>query len=82
MSDSRLPRRIWWLGLFIVLCFVAVFLQLNNLQVLQANKLANSSRNPAVIAARYDQRRGDITSAEGTILAQSVKAAPGSAFEY
>ena len=82
MSDSRLPRRIWWLGLFIVLCFVAVFLQLNNLQVLQANKLANSSRNPAVIAARYDQPRGDITSAEGTILAQSVKAAPGSAFEY
>lgn len=82
MSDGRLPRRIRWLGLFIVLCFVAVFLQLNNLQVVQAHKLANSPGNPAVVAARYDQPRGDILSAEGTILAESVKAPAGSAYEY
>jgi len=82
VTDGSLPRRIWWLGLFIILCFVAVFLQLNNLQVLQSNKLANSPKNPAVLAARFDEPRGDITSAEGTILAESVKAPPGSAYDY
>lgn len=82
MSDGRLPKRIRWLGLFVVLCFVAVFLQLNNLQVLQSHKLSNSPGNPAVIAARFDQPRGDITTAEGTILAQSVKAPRGSAYSY
>lgn len=82
VSDGRLSRRIRWLGLFIVLCFVAVFVQLNNYQVVQAHKLATSPGNPAVIAARYDQPRGDITSAEGTILAQSVKAPKGSIYAY
>ena len=82
MSDGRLPRRIRWMGLFILLCFVAVFLQLNNLQVVQAHKLATSPANPAVQVARYDQPRGDITSAEGTILAESVKAPKGSIYSY
>jgi peptidoglycan glycosyltransferase len=82
VSDGRLSGRIRWLGLFVVLCFVAVFLQLNNLQVVQAHKLASSPGNPAVIAARYDQPRGDITSAEGTILAESTKAPPGSTYAY
>ena len=82
MTDGLLPKRIRWLGLFILLCFVAVFVQLNNLQIVQANKYANAPGNPAVIAARYDQPRGTITSSDGTILADSVKAPKGSAYAY
>ncbi len=81
-AASRLPRRIRWLGVFILLCFVAVFVQLNNLQIVQANKYANSPSNPAVIAARYDESRGTITTSDGTILADSVKAPAGSTYSY
>jgi penicillin-binding protein A len=79
---APLSKRIRWLGLFILLCFVAVFVQLNNLQVVQAHKYATASDNPAYIASLNSEPRGDITSAEGTILAESVKAPAGSTYTY
>lgn len=82
MPDARLSGRIRWLGVFVLLCFVAVFIQLNNLQVFQSHHLANAQANPNQIAARYDQPRGTITTSSGTILAQSVKAPPGSIYAY
>ena len=82
MSDPLLSRRIRWLGLFVLLCFVAVFVQLNNLQVVQAHRLATDPHNPQVIAARYDDPRGTITTIDGTILARSVKSAPGSDYKF
>jgi peptidoglycan glycosyltransferase len=82
MPDARLSGRIRWLGVFVLLCFVGVFIQLNNLQVFQSHHLANAQDNPNVIAARYDQPRGTITTAQGTILAQSAKAPPGSTYAY
>ena len=82
MIEGGLARRIRWMGVFILVCFVAVFIQLNNLQVVQAHKYANDPNNPAVIAARNSQPRGAITSSEGTILAQSVKAPKGSTYGY
>jgi peptidoglycan glycosyltransferase len=81
-TDAFLPKRIRWLGLFILLCFVAVFVQLNNLQVVQAHKYATAPGNPSVIAARYNETRGTITSSDGTILANSVKAPKGSTYAY
>ena len=45
-----MERRIRWLGIFMVLCFVALFVQLNNIQILKAHALANSPNNPRVIA--------------------------------
>jgi penicillin-binding protein A len=59
-------------------CFLALFLQLNNVQVRQAHKYATSSHNPSVITAKYDQPRGIIQSADGVVLAQSVRASSGS----
>ena len=41
-----MEKRIRRLGVFMVLCFVALFLQLNNIQVLKANSLANSPQQP------------------------------------
>ena len=38
--------RIRWLGVGMVVCFLALFLQLNNVQVKQANKYATSQYNP------------------------------------
>ena len=46
-QGSLMERRIRRLGIFMVLCFVALFIQLNNIQVLKANSLANNAENPA-----------------------------------
>jgi peptidoglycan glycosyltransferase len=64
--------RIRLLGIGMVLCFLALFLQLNNVQVKNAHKYATSPYNPAVNAAKFDQPRGIIQSADGMVLAQSV----------
>jgi penicillin-binding protein A len=75
-------RRIRWLGVVIVFCFLVLFLQLNNLQVFKAHQYANAQDNPAVIAARYTQTRGPIVSADGVVLAESVRAPAGSTYKY
>jgi penicillin-binding protein A len=76
-----MARRIRWLGLGMVLCFFALFLQLNNVQVLKAHQYATDSRNPTV-RAQSQQPRGVIQSADGVILAKSVPAAKGSGYKY
>jgi penicillin-binding protein A len=65
-----------------VLCFIALFLQLNNIQVLKATSLANNPNNPRVIAVDRSQTRGSIISADGVVLAQSVLAPPNSLYKY
>jgi peptidoglycan glycosyltransferase len=67
-----LERRIRRLGIFMLICFVALFLQLNNIQILKASSLANSPNNPRVLAVARDNPRGDILSADGVVLASSV----------
>ncbi|HXA33138.1 MAG TPA: penicillin-binding transpeptidase domain-containing protein [Acidimicrobiales bacterium] len=77
-----MEKRIRRLGIFMVLCFVALFIQLNNIQVLKAHSLATSSKNPAVIQAARTQPRGEILSSNGTALAQSVLAPPSDYYKY
>jgi peptidoglycan glycosyltransferase len=77
-----MEKRIRRLGIFMVLCFVALFVQLNNIQVLKASSLANSPDNPRVVVAERSQPRGSIISADGVTLAQSVLAPPGSSYKY
>jgi peptidoglycan glycosyltransferase len=67
-----MERRIRRLGIFMVLCFVVLFVQLNNIQIVKANKLANASNNPRVLAVARNDARGDILSADGVVLASSV----------
>lgn len=66
-----MDRRIRWLGLFLLLCFGLLFLQLNRVQVVDANKLANAPGNPRVVERLRSQTRGRILSADGQVLAQS-----------
>jgi peptidoglycan glycosyltransferase len=77
-----MERRIKRLGIFMVLCFFALFIQLNNIQVLKSNALANSQNNPRVIMANEDETRGSILSADGVTLASSVPAPAGSVNKY
>ncbi len=67
-----MERRIRRLGIFMVLCFLALFVQLNNIQILKGSSLANSPSNPRILAAARDNPRGDILSADGVVLASSV----------
>jgi peptidoglycan glycosyltransferase len=77
-----MERRIRRLGIFMVLCFVALFIQLNNIQVFKANSLANSPENPRVLAVERSQTRGSILSSDGVTLASSVLAPPKSIHKY
>ncbi|HUA94291.1 MAG TPA: hypothetical protein VMB82_02050, partial [Acidimicrobiales bacterium] len=73
-----MARRIRWLGIVMAACFTLLFLQLNNVQVVKAHQYATASNNPQVISARYNQPRGAILSADGVVLAKSVRATSGS----
>jgi len=72
-----MEKRIRRLGIFMMLCMVAIFVQLNNIQVLKANSLATNPANPRVQSAGRSQPRGDIVSADGVNLATSVLANSG-----
>ena len=76
-----MEKRIRRLGTFMVLCFIALFVQLNNIQVLKANSLANNPANPRIVSVELSQPRGDILSSDGVTLAQSVIAHSG-AYKY
>jgi len=69
-----MEKRIRRLGVFMILCFLALFIQLNNIQVLKANSLANDPQNPRIEQAARSQTRGSILSSDGTVLASSVLA--------
>jgi penicillin-binding protein A len=76
-DGDLMETRIRGLGVFMLLCFVALFIQLNNIQVFKANSLANSPSNPHILAVQRIQPRGDILSADGVTLANSVPTTSG-----
>ncbi|HWE70765.1 MAG TPA: penicillin-binding transpeptidase domain-containing protein [Acidimicrobiales bacterium] len=77
-----MEKRIRRLGIFMVLCLVALFVQLNNIQVLKANSLSTSAQNPRVQLIARSQTRGSIISSDGVTLASSVLAPPKSVYKY
>lgn len=72
-----MEKRIRRLGVFMMLCFAALFIQLNNIQVVKSNALATAPQNPRVQAAERSLGRGDIVSADGVVLASSVPTTSG-----
>lgn len=77
-----MDKRIKLLGIFMVLCFVALFIQLNNIQILKAHSLASNPLNPLVGNAARSQSRGEILASNGEVLAQSVLAPKKSTYQY
>jgi penicillin-binding protein A len=74
-------RRIRWLGVLMVLCFGVAAVQLVNIQVVKAPELRESLSNPRNEGRQYDNQRGDIDAADGTLLAESVRSS-ASAYHY
>ncbi|HWD52930.1 MAG TPA: penicillin-binding transpeptidase domain-containing protein, partial [Acidimicrobiales bacterium] len=72
-----MEKRIRRLGIFMLLCLVALFVQLNNIQILKANSLATNPQNPRIQLEARNQPRGDIVSSDGVTLATSVPTRSG-----
>jgi peptidoglycan glycosyltransferase len=66
-------------GIVLMALFVVLFVKLNQLQVVDAHKLANDSRNTRVAVRDFSRARGQILAADGTVVARSVPS--GDAFE-
>jgi peptidoglycan glycosyltransferase len=67
-----MDRQIKRLGLGLVVLFVVLFLQLNNLQVLQASKLSTASGNIRKVLDDFSRPRGVIQTSDGVVLARST----------
>ncbi|MGH9009864.1 MAG: peptidoglycan D,D-transpeptidase FtsI family protein [Acidimicrobiia bacterium] len=65
---NRQVRRV---GIAVVGCFVALFVQLNYLQVVKADSLANDARNVRAVKRAFSDPRGEILTSDGTIVARS-----------
>jgi peptidoglycan glycosyltransferase len=65
-------RQIRLLGLGIMILFIALFLQLNWLQLVHAPALEANPLNSRAVVKEFTAKRGDIVSADGTTLATSV----------
>jgi peptidoglycan glycosyltransferase len=65
-------RRIWTLGVVILLLFALVAAQSSWVQIFHAQALDNSSINPRNNVSNNQYHRGQILAADGTVLAESV----------
>ncbi|MFZ0059743.1 MAG: penicillin-binding transpeptidase domain-containing protein [Acidimicrobiales bacterium] len=66
-------RRIRTFALVSLACFALLLLQLGNLQVRQATALQHSTYEPTVYGGGpFEQARGEIVSADGVVLAESI----------
>ena len=65
-------KQIRYLGIFLTLCYVALFVQLNRLTVFQAEDLQTKPGNNRAVEREFAEPRGTISSADGVLLAQSV----------
>lgn len=75
-------RRIGWLGIFITLCFLALFIQLNNVQVVNAKAESSNPHNPRIVFQKYAQPKGLIEASNGLLLADSVPSHSKSIYKY
>jgi penicillin-binding protein A len=66
-------KQIRRLGVFLIVCYLALFVKLNQVQVLEADDLNNHPGNSRVVQVEYNRPRGAITSADGALLARSVE---------
>lgn len=66
-----MQTRIRVLGAFLIACFAVLFVQLNNLQVRQANALAHAPGNPIGKISAVTKPRGPLLSSDGVMLAYS-----------
>lgn len=74
--------RIRRLAVGLLVCYLALFVQLNVLQVGRQEELAGDSRNDRQTIRDFNRPRGEIVTADGVVVAQSVPSEPGAEFKY
>ncbi|MGH9178386.1 MAG: peptidoglycan D,D-transpeptidase FtsI family protein [Acidimicrobiales bacterium] len=67
-----MDRQIRRLGLVLLAMFLALFIKLNDLQVVRADKLASAPGNTRQAVRDFSRERGVIQTADGAVVAQSV----------
>ena len=72
--------RIRRLGIFLTLCYIALFAMLNWVQIFHADALSERPQNVDVFRRNYARNRGTIATADGTVIAESVPV--NDEFEY
>ncbi|MCU1460241.1 MAG: cell division protein FtsI/penicillin-binding protein 2 [Acidimicrobiales bacterium] len=65
-------RQIRGLGILVIALFLAIFVQLNVLQVMRASDLNRHPGNTRAVVRDFSEPRGSILSADGAVLAESV----------
>src|SRR6476646_1177270 len=65
-------KRTTRLGIGLIVCYLLLFLQLNRVQVLQADKLNHNPENFRGVQRDFDRPRGAIATADGVVVARSV----------
>jgi len=76
---NRAIRRV---GIGIVALVLILVAQLTYLTIVDANNLKHNPHNVRALLANVNRPRGDIVTADGTIVAQSRKVSDGTVFKY
>ena len=66
-------RNIRILGIALILCFVALFVQLNRIQIFQQKELQEYPSNMRSVVRYFNRERGEIITIDGEIIAESLK---------
>ena len=66
-------RNIRILGIALILCFVALFVQLNRIQIFQQKELQENPSNMRSVVRDFNRERGEIITIDGEIIAESFK---------
>ena len=66
-----MSRQIKMLGVVIMVCYVAAFAKLNQIQVLEASEYNDRPENTRAQLRDFNSPRGEIVSADGVVLATS-----------
>jgi peptidoglycan glycosyltransferase len=69
---TPMSKQIRNLGVFLALCYSALFLQVNRLAVFDAESLQDKPENTRAIERDFSSPRGDIVTADDVVLATSV----------
>ncbi len=70
-------RQITRLGAGLMVCYLVLFVQLNNIQFFGAEELQTHPSNSRPLVADFGAPRGEIRAADGTVLARSVELEDG-----
>ncbi len=68
-----MKRQIKALGAVIIVCYLALFLKLNQVQVLQAQSLSDRPDNTRQLQRDFNQPRGDIITGDQKVIATSAE---------